>query len=130
MSDEATRDGRAADAAVGNAVTVYTTFPTEAAAASVGEALVAAGLAACANIVPGVTSIYVWEGKLEREREVVMLLKTRAALAERVTGEVRRLHPYINPAIVVLPIVGGSADYLAWVGAQTGSGDAAVSAPD
>ena len=119
MSDEQTRDGRAPADADSDAVTVYTTFATEAAAASVGEALVGARLAACANIVPGVTSIYEWEGKLEREREVVMLVKTRRTLAEQVIAEIRRLHPYQNPAIVVLPIVAGSADYLAWVAAQT-----------
>lgn len=120
MNDAETRDDRTAADAAGGAVTVYTTFPSEAAAATVAEALVRGRLAACANIVPGVVSIYEWEGKLEREAEVVMLLKTRRALATQVIAEVRRLHPYTNPAVVVLPIVAGSADYLAWVAAQTG----------
>lgn len=101
------------------AAMVYTTFPSEAAAATFAEALVTAGLVACANIVPGLTSIYVWEGKLEREREVAVILKTRAAIAPAVVAETRRLHPYANPAIVVLPIIAGSPDYLAWISQQT-----------
>ena len=103
-----------------DAVAIYTTFPDEAAAAAVADVLVRAGLVACANILPGMTSIYIWEDRLEREREAAMIMKTRRALAEAVIAETRRLHPYTNPAIVALPIVAGSPDYLAWIAAQTG----------
>jgi len=102
-----------------DAVILYTTFPTEAAATVAAEALVRAGLAACANIMPGIASIYIWEGKLEREREAAMILKSRRALAEDLMSALRKLHPYTNPAIVVVPIVAGSADYLGWIATQT-----------
>ena len=107
-----------------DAVMVYATFPDEAAAAAVAEALVRAGLIACANIVPGLTSFFIWEGKLEREREVAVVMKTRRALAAEVVAETRRRHAYDNPAVVVLPIVAGSADYLTWIAQQTGPGRA------
>ena len=102
-----------------DAALVYATFPTAAAAEMVAEALVSKGLAACANIVPGLTSIYIWEGRLEREQEVAMVMKTRRVLAEHVVEEIRRLHPFTNPAVLILPVDGGSADFLAWIVAQT-----------
>lgn len=101
------------------AALVYATFPDAAAAQKVAEAVVMLRLAACANIVPGLTSIYIWEGRLEREQEVAMIMKTRAAVADRLVAEVRRLHPYTNPALVVLPVSGGAAEFLAWIAAQT-----------
>jgi periplasmic divalent cation tolerance protein len=102
-----------------DAVLIYATFPDQAGAEAVAEDLVATGLVACANIVPGLTSIFIWEGKLEREREVAMIMKTRQGLAARAVEETRRRHPYDNPAIVVVPLVGGAAGFLAWIGAQT-----------
>ncbi|CAN0457536.1 unnamed protein product, partial [Phaeothamnion confervicola] len=101
------------------AVLIYATFPDQAAAEAVAQALVMAGLVACANIVPGLTSIFIWEGKLEREQEVAMIMKTRTALADRVVEEARRRHPYDNPAIVVMPLAGGAAGFLDWIERQT-----------
>ncbi len=101
------------------AVLVYSTFPTPEAAEAEGAALVEAGLAACVNILPGMISIYVWEGKRHRDAEVVMLVKTRRSLADRVVAEVRSRHPYDNPALIVLPVDGGSADYIGWLLEQT-----------
>src|SRR5215475_15227427 len=83
--------------------------------------LIDRGLAACVNICPGMTSIYVWEGKRQHESETAMLIKTREALAGRVIAEVRALHCYANPALIVLPIVDGSPDFLDWIAAQTGA---------
>ncbi len=102
-----------------DAVLVYATFPTAAAAELVAEAVVTQGLAACANILPGLTSIYIWEGRLEREQEVAMVMKTRRALAVGVVAETCRLHPFTNPAVLVLPVDGGSARFLAWIETQT-----------
>ena len=90
------------------------------------EELVRTGLIACANILPGIVSVYIWQDRLERETEVAMVMKTRQALAARVITEMRRLHPYENPAIVALPIVAGSPDFLGWVAAQTASADKAA----
>ena len=100
-------------------VFIYSTFPTVESAESVGGALVEGGLAACVNILPGMTSIYVWQGARHRDSEVVMIIKTMADLADRVIAEARRQHPYTNPALVVLPVTGGSADFLEWIGQQT-----------
>lgn len=101
------------------AILVYTTFPSPEAAEETGGALVDAGLAACVNILPGMTSLYVWEGKRERSQEAVMIVKTRAALADAVTAEVRRRHAYDNPAILVLPVAGGAAAFIDWIMAGT-----------
>jgi len=103
------------------AVLVYSTFPSLEAAEAEGATLVEQGLAACVNILPGMVSIYVWEGKRHRDAEIVMIVKTRQTLAERVVAEVRRRHPYENPALLVLPVDGGSAPFLEWIVKQTES---------
>lgn len=100
-------------------VLVYATVPSAAEAERIGGALVDGRLAACVNILPAMTSLYVWQGRRHRDAEAVMIIKTRRALAERIVGEVRRLHPYDNPALVVLPIESGSADFLSWIVAET-----------
>ena len=102
-----------------NPTLVYSTFPSPEEAERVGTALVDTGLAACVNIIPGMTAIYVWEGKRQREQETVMMIKTRASLAERVVAEARKLHPYTNPALLVLPLAGGSEDFCRWIAEQT-----------
>ena len=101
------------------AVLIYSTFPTREAAEDVGSHLVDSGLAACVNIIPGMTSIYRWQGERHRDSETVMIIKTRSGLAERVIAEARGRHPYTNPALLVLPVDGGSQDYIAWVNAET-----------
>lgn len=100
-------------------VLIYSTFPSPAEAERIGGALVDRGLAACVNILPGMTAIYVWDGKRQRDTEAVMIIKTRASLADTVIAETRKLHPYTNPALVVLPVTSGSADFLRWIGEQT-----------
>jgi periplasmic divalent cation tolerance protein len=100
-------------------VLVYSTFPSVEAAEGVGRALVGGKLAACVNILPGMVSIYCWEGRIERGAEAVMIIKTRTSLAERVVAEVRARHAYENPALLVLPVLGGSDDFLTWIMAGT-----------
>ena len=102
-------------------VILYTTFPDEASARRVAEALVTARLAACVNVTAPMTSIYEWQGKLETGPEVAAFIKTRRALADDAIAAARPLHPYTVPCFLVLPIDGGSEDYLAWVRGQTGS---------
>jgi periplasmic divalent cation tolerance protein len=97
---------------------VYTALPSLESAENVARALVAEGLVACANILPGMVSIYRWEGQVERADEVVMILKTTAARASDVMEAVRARHPYEVPAILVLPVEGGLAAYLSWIGAE------------
>src|SRR5262249_23632813 len=93
-------------------VLIYSTFPSRAEAERVGGALVDRRLAACVNIWPAITAIYHWQGKREQGNESAMLVKTRAALAPRAIAEARAMHPYENPALVIIPIVGGSEDFL------------------
>jgi periplasmic divalent cation tolerance protein len=100
-------------------VLIYSTFPSAAEAERIGGTLVDRGLAACVNILPGMTSIYIWEGKRQRDSEAAMIIKTRSGLADTAIAEARKLHPYSNPAFVVLPIDGGSADFLRWIMEQT-----------
>ncbi len=100
-------------------VLIYATFPDAGAAEAVGGALIDRGLVACVNIVPGMTSIYNWQGARHRETEVVAIMKTRASLAERVIADARALHAYENPALLVLPVEGGSQAFLDWIMTQT-----------
>ncbi|MFG1343596.1 divalent-cation tolerance protein CutA [Xanthobacter autotrophicus DSM 431] len=97
---------------------VYSTFPSLDAAETVARALVEARLVACANILPGMVSLYRWDDRIERADEVVLLLKTTAARAGEVVEAVRSRHPYAVPAILVLPVEGGLPAFLAWIGAE------------
>jgi periplasmic divalent cation tolerance protein len=100
-------------------VFLYSTFPDEASAKRVAEALVSAKLAACVNLSAPMTSVYEWQGKLETGFEVAAFIKTRRALVEEAIAAARPLHPYTLPCFLILPIEGGNADYLAWARAQT-----------
>jgi periplasmic divalent cation tolerance protein len=101
-------------------ILIYTTLPSLEEAKRVGDALVAGRLAACVNMFPGMISIFEWKGAREEASEVAMIIKTRAALTEAVLQEVKRLHPYQLPALLVLPTEGGSAEYCSWIASQTG----------
>ena len=100
-------------------VFVYTTYPSIVEAEQAGRELVQRRLCACVNILPGMVSLYWWEGAIERGEEVVMIVKTRAALAEAVREAVREMHSYTTPAILVLPIESVDPNYNAWLMAET-----------
>jgi periplasmic divalent cation tolerance protein len=104
------------------AVFVYTTWPSTVEAETAGRMLVERRLAACVNILPGMVSVYRWEGKVERGEEAVMIVKTRASLAGAVETAVKAAHPYTTPAILVMPLEGVEKGYLAWLLAETGDG--------
>src|SRR6266576_3998849 len=101
------------------AVFVYTTYPSLVEAERIGKAVLERRLAACVNILPGMISHYWWQGKIERGEEVVMIIKTRASLAEGVRAAVKELHSYTTPAILVLPIEGGEPGYIEWLMRET-----------
>ena len=100
-------------------VFVYTTYPSAVEAEQAGRALVERELAACVNILPGMVSLYRWQGVTERSEEVVMLIKTRASLAQQVSLAVKEMHSYSTPAILVLPIESVDQGYLDWLLAGT-----------
>ena len=101
------------------AVFVYTTYPSLVEAERIGKAVLEKRLAACVNILSGMISHYWWQGAIERAEEAVMIIKTRASLAEAVRAEVKALHSYTTPAILVLPITGGEPGYLEWLMRET-----------
>ena len=101
------------------AVLVYTTWPSIVEAEAAGRQIVERRLAACVNILPGMVSHYWWEGKIERAEEAVMIVKTRASLAEPVRAMVKEMHSYTTPAIMVLPVESVDADYYGWIVEET-----------
>ena len=101
------------------AVLVYTTYPSIVEAEKAGRAIVERRLAACVNILPGMISHYWWEGKIDRGEETVMIIKTRASLAELVRAAVKEMHSYSTPAILVLPVESVDPAYHAWIVAET-----------
>ena len=101
-------------------VFVYTTWPTTVEAEKAGRELVERRLAACVNILPGMISHYRWEGKVERAEEAVMLIKTRASMADAVERAIKDLHSYSTPAILVLPLESVEHNYLSWLLTETG----------
>ena len=101
------------------AVFVYTTYPSIVEAERCGRALVERRLCACVNILPGMISHYWWQGAIERGEEVVMIIKTRAALAEPVALAVKELHSYTTPALMVIPLESVDQAYHAWILAET-----------
>jgi len=101
------------------AVFVYTTWPSEAAAAAAGHRLVDAGVAACVNIVPGMTSIYRWQGATHADSETVMIVKTVAAALAGIEEIIRAVHPAEVPALAVFPVAGGGVDFLDWIAANS-----------
>src|SRR6266436_8858389 len=94
---------------------VLVTCGSIAEARKIGRNVVEQKLAACANIVRGVESIYRWKGKVERAREVLVVMKTTVRRLRELEREVNRVHSYNVPEFIVLPIVAGSREYLKWV---------------
>ena len=91
------------------------TAPDLETATGIARALVEEHLVACVNLVPGIRSIYRWEGNIEEDAEVLLVVKTRADRADALVDRVAELHPYELPEVVMLPAVGGSLAYLDWV---------------
>lgn len=100
-------------------VVVMTTLPADADAAGFAQQLVDARLAACVNLLPAMESIYRWEGRIERDAERQLLIKTSRDRVSALWERVRTLHPYDVPEFLVLPIVDGNDAYLHWVGEST-----------
>jgi periplasmic divalent cation tolerance protein len=93
----------------------FCTCPDAAVAQSLATALVEAGLAACVNILPGILSVYRWEGNIQREAEVLLMIKTTADRLDELTASIRDLHPYEVPEVIAHPITAGHDSYIEWV---------------
>lgn len=102
-------------------VVVFVTASGPEEAERIGRALVEERLAACANLIPSISSTYWWKGKIEEASEALLVVKTRQDLLERLTARVRALHSYTVPEVIALPILGGNPDYLRWIDESTAS---------
>ena len=97
---------------------VYITAPDHDTALRIARLIVTEQLAACANVLGAITSVYHWEGKLQEEGEVALIAKTSEARLPELIARVRAIHPYQVPCIVAWPIVAGHQPYLDWISAE------------
>ncbi len=97
------------------AICVYTTTETEGQAESIARALIERRLAACVQVHGPIRSTYHWQEKIEHAQEWLCAVKTRGDAYERVEAAIRSLHAYDEPEIIAVPIIAGSAGYLAWL---------------
>jgi len=100
-------------------IIVFITAANEEVAAGIGHTIIGERLAACVNIIRSVRSIYRWQGRIEDEQEVLMIVKTKKSLFERLQERVKELHSYSVPEIIGLPVTEGSKQYLEWLGQET-----------
>jgi len=102
-----------------DAMMVLTTLPGADAAAELAKALVGEKLAACANILPALRSIYRWQGKIQDDNEVLVLLKTRRSLYGKLEARILELHPYDVPEVLAFDVAQGQKAYLEWLTRET-----------
>jgi periplasmic divalent cation tolerance protein len=100
-------------------VVVFSTFPGPDKAAEVARTLVEERLCACVNLLPAIRSIYRWHDAIHDEGETLAIVKTTAERVEALRDRLVALHPYDVPEVIVLPVTGGHAPYLAWVTGET-----------
>lgn len=104
----------------GDFIVVLITVPSPDVGERIAASLLEKKLAACVNILPGVQSIYAWKGAVQKDQELMLVVKTRLELFhERLVPAVKAIHPYDVPEIIALPVVMGSQDYLDWIAAET-----------
>lgn len=101
-------------------ITVYITAKDREEAERIARGLLEDRLAACANILEGMRSLYWWEGRIEESRECLLLAKSVTAHQDAILAKVRELHGYRVPCVVFWPLSGGNPDFLDWIGKETG----------
>lgn len=101
-------------------VIVLVTCPDEKTAGKLADMILDKRLAACVNMIPGITSKYRWKGKIEKSREVMLVIKTRKSLVPAIEKKVRENHPYEVPEVIAVSILSGSKEYLSWIDSETG----------
>ncbi|MCZ2154437.1 MAG: divalent-cation tolerance protein CutA [Bryobacterales bacterium] len=102
-----------------NKIMVFSTVPSEEVATAIARAVVQEELAACVNILPGITSVYRWQGAVDTSSEFLLIFKTRGALFEALRARIVALHPYEVPEVVAVPITAGHTPYLEWIDEST-----------
>lgn len=103
-------------------IVVLITASKEEEAVNIAKEIVGAKLAGCVNIIRDIRSIYSWQGRIEDEKEVLMIVKTRRDLFRNLAEKVKGLHSYSVPEIIALPVTEGSKDYLKWLEDETTTG--------
>jgi len=98
---------------------VYITAPNRDEARAIAHDLVSNRLAACANIIDHMNSLYWWNGEIQDDQEVILILKTRESLIPDLIDKVRSIHSYECPCIVTIPITGGNPSFLEWITRET-----------
>jgi len=101
-----------------DALVILCTAPDAEVGATLARGLVDERLAACVNLIDGVRSFYRWQGEVEDDREVQLVVKTRRSHLDAVKGWIAEHHPYDEPEVLALPVTGGSEGYLGWIGEQ------------
>ena len=94
---------------------VLVTVPRGGKAESMAESLVESRLAACVNVIPGVVSIYRWKGRVHRDAESLLVIKTTVAKFKPLERWIKAHHPYETPEVISLPVAAGSKEYLSWL---------------
>ena len=94
---------------------VLSTVNNDKTANEIARVLIENRLAACVNIVPKITSIYLWEGKIAKDSEILLIIKTKTKLYKKLEEKIKQLHPYKVPEIVSFKVQNGSCDYLNWI---------------
>jgi periplasmic divalent cation tolerance protein len=105
----------------GKYLVAFCSCPDDPTARSLAEALVRERLAACVNRIGGVRSTFTWEGRLQEDEEILLIIKTSADLLATLSARIQALHPYEVPEVVAVEIAGGSERYLAWLGQNVGA---------
>jgi len=100
-------------------VLIFVTVPTSEVGTQIGQTLIAENLAACVNMIPGLTSFFRWEGQQQQTPELLLLIKTTTAAVARLEQRLKELHPYDNPEFVVIPASYVSRDYAEWISLST-----------
>ena len=101
------------------ATLLYVTAGSADEALRIGRVLVEERLAACANVIPGTTAVYWWDGAVQEGAEAILLLKTRADLVDAASARIKAIHSYDCPCVIAFPIGGGNRDFLDWIARET-----------
>jgi periplasmic divalent cation tolerance protein len=112
--------GCEANAMTDQVIVALSTCPDEATARRLAQTLVSERLATCVNRLPGVISTYFWDGRLQDDAEILLIIKSTAARQAELVARLQALHPYELPELVVLPVTGGNERYLQWVRSGVG----------